>query len=53
MENKFQSILGGRVGGVLPPYRDHYVSKIISVSGGLDTPFAIAQGYSTTGNFYK
>ncbi len=37
MENKFQSILGGRVGGVRPPYRDHNISKMILVSGDLDT----------------
>jgi len=28
--------------------RDHHVSKIILVSGGLDTPSAVASGYSTT-----
>ncbi len=49
MENKFQPNLGGRVGGVRPPYREHNISKIISVSGGLDTPSAVASGYSTTG----
>jgi hypothetical protein len=32
------------------PYRDHHVSKIILVSGGLDTPL---RGYSTIGEFYK
>jgi len=37
MENKFQSNLGGRVGGVRPPYRDHIISKVILVSSGLDT----------------
>jgi len=35
MENKIQFHLGGRVGR--SPYRDHHVSKIILVSGGLDT----------------
>jgi len=37
MENKFQSLFGGRVGGVRPPYRDHNISKIIFVMYGLDT----------------
>jgi hypothetical protein len=53
MKNKIYFFFGGRVGGVCPPYRDHSISKIIMVSGGLDMPFAIAQGYSTTGDFYK
>jgi len=49
MKNKIQSLFGGRVGGVLPPYRDHNISKITLVSCGLDTPFATnAHGYSTT-----
>ena len=40
---------GGRVGlGVLPrPYRDHYIVCLLVIDG-LDMPFAIAQGYSTT-----
>ncbi len=46
MENNIQVLLGGRVGGVLPPYRDHNISKFILVIGGLDTPL---RGYSTTG----
>lgn len=51
MKNKFQSFFGGRVGGALPPYRDHHASKLILITGGLDMPFAkIAQGYSTTGS---
>ena len=63
MKIKFQSFFGGRVGGALPPYRDHYASKVILITGSLDTctapnavrckctPFAkIAQGYSTTGS---
>ncbi len=37
MENKFQSILGGRVGDVRSPYRDHNVSELILVMCGLDT----------------
>jgi len=47
MENKYQSNFGGRVGGGFryatnatqppPPYRDHNISKIISVTCGLDT----------------
>ena len=51
MENKFQPMLGGRVGDVRPLYRDHNISKIISVSCGLDTPSAVASGYSTTRTF--
>jgi hypothetical protein len=47
----YRNYSGGRVGR--SPYRDHNISKIILVSSGLDMPFAIAQGYSTTGNFYK
>ena len=40
MENKFQSILGGRVGSSdsESPYRDHHVTKLISIFCGLDTP---------------
>jgi len=56
--NQFYS--GGRVGR--SPYRDHNISRIILVSGGLDTPrhasTALAlrsarRGYSTTDGFYK
>jgi hypothetical protein len=36
----------GRVGGDFPPYRDQQAGKL--PDGGLDTPFAAAQGYSTT-----
>ena len=50
MENKYLLSIGGRVGR--SPYRNHHISKIILVSGGLDTPFAIAQGDSTTSNSF-
>ena len=46
--------LGGRVGGVRPPYRDQQViknilvTKISLLTGGLDMPSAVASGYSTT-----
>ena len=62
MENKFQPILGGRVGDVRPPYRDHNISKIISVSCSLDTPChastalslrSARRGYSTTAGAYE
>ena len=51
MEIKYQSILGGRValhalGGT---YRDHHLTEILSLRCGLDTPSAVASGYSTTG----
>ena len=47
MENKISVI--HRWSSGQSPYRDHHVSKAILASGGLDTPFAVAQGYSTTG----
>jgi hypothetical protein len=40
MEIKYQSIIGGRVGGVFPPYRDHHVTckqKLSRKHSGLDT----------------
>ena len=40
MKINYQPYSGGRVGGVRPPYRDHHVSKIISVICGLDMPSA-------------
>jgi hypothetical protein len=50
----FQVNFGGRVGGVRPPYRDYqifknsFVIEFSLLSGGFDTPSAIASGYSTT-----
>jgi hypothetical protein len=49
MQKKYPTRSGGRVGGVLPPYRDHHLTKVFLLTGGLDMPFAVAQGYSTTG----
>lgn len=72
MKTKYHTNLGGRVGGVNPPYRDHHITggrvalralcavHIETTSyiqtknnlkrGSLDTPFAVTQGYSTTGS---
>src|SRR6185436_1912718 len=48
--HKVTSIFLSRWSSGRSPYRDHQISKIILVSGGLDMPFAeSAQGYSTTG----
>jgi hypothetical protein len=62
MKIKYQPFLDGRVGGACPPYRDHHVSKNISVSNGLDTPHhasaslslrSARRGYSTNGVLYE
>ena len=49
MKIKYQPFIGGRVVPhvLCGTYRGHHVSKNISVSSGLDTPSAIASGYST------